>query len=189
MVGLHEVKHLLKGKEYIWEHSLKVAEESIAIAQQYALQEKICIEAALCHDVGGMYTEDELLMMAIEEHMALDPAETQHPFLLHQRFSRKICEQVLAIKDERITEAVGCHTTLKANPSAYDMALFIADKLAGNPYGELPYAKEIRKALCCSLESACLAHIDYVCRHGMILMPHRWLLEARTWLIPFSISS
>ena len=85
----------------------------------------------------------------------------------------------------RVLEAVGCHSTLKANPSPYDMALFVADKLAWDQPGAPPYENNVREALAVSLEAACLSHIDYVLRHGMILMPHTWLLEARNWLIPY----
>lgn len=189
MVGLHDVEALLIDKKIIWEHSLHVAHEIKGISRRYALDEEICRISALCHDLGGILAPAEMVEKANALNMPLDPAELQHPFLLHQRFSEAICREKLHILDARILEAVGCHTTLKANPTPYDMALYIADKLAWDQSGSPPYEKMTRKALAISLEAACLAHIDYALCNGMILTPHRWLLEARSWLIPFAASS
>ncbi len=49
---------------------------------------------------------------------------------MHQRISKMIAEQEFSITDEQILSAIECNTTLKMNPFAYDMALFIADKPA-----------------------------------------------------------
>lgn len=189
MVGLHDVEMLLRNNNHILEHSKRVVEEIESIAKQFELDVQVCKVSALCHDVGGLYTGEEMLERAGDLHMPLDPAELQFPFLLHQRFSEMICRERFQIADERVMEAVGCHTTLKANASCYDMALYIADKLAWDQSITPPYEKDVRLALTLSLETACLTHIDYMLCNGMIVMPHSWLLEARRWLIPFAASS
>jgi HD superfamily phosphohydrolase YqeK len=189
MVGLHEVEALFDQKEELLAHSMDVAREIEDIAEQFSLEPPICQLSALCHDLGGIFSPEEMMAKAVALDLPLDPAETQYPFLLHQHFSRILCSERLGISDTRILEAVGCHTTLKANPSPYDMALYIADKLAWDQPGFPPYENNVREALAVSLEAACLSHIDYVLSNGMILMPHTWLLEARNWLIPFAASS
>lgn len=189
MVGLHQVEALLDQKHALLRHSLDVVREIQSIAEQYKLDTEACIVAALCHDLGGTFSPEEMMEKAVVLDLPLDPSEVQHPFLLHQHFSKMICREQLNISDTRILEAVGCHTTLKANPSSYDMALYIADKLAWDQPGEPLYANNVREALIISLEAACLSHMDYVLSHGMVLMPHAWLLEARNWLIPYAISS
>lgn len=188
MDGLCKAEELLRrhGKEAIWAHSKAVAEVTKAIAAQYGLDASVCRRAAYCHDVGGIVKPDEMIRIAREWEMPLDPAEVAHPFLLHQRFSERICREELGIVEERILCAVGCHTTLKANAAKYDMAVFLADKLAWDQPGEPPYRQVVEDALSLSLERACLAYIDYTMENGMILMPHGWLLEARAWLIPFA---
>ena len=60
------------------------------------------------------------------------------------------------------------------NPSAYDMALFIADKLAWDQEGEAPFYSLVNDALKQSLETASLAYMDYIIENKMILHPHKW---------------
>ena len=190
MVGLRDVEALFlaHGKGHIWEHSKAVAEEISLIAAQYGQPSETCRTAALCHDIAGILSPEDMLRQAMAEGITLDPAEALHPFLLHQRFSCRICADRLGVTDQAALSAIGCHTTLKAGASAADMALFLADKLRWDQKGPPPFEAAVRKALCGSLERACLAYMDYALETGMILMPHRWLLEARQWLIPFSVS-
>ena len=173
---------LVHGKEQIWQHSLAVEKTAEEIARQYQLDAAACRNAALCHDLGGILPAKEMLAQAFALGWYVDPAEEKYPFLLHQRFSAKICEETLRYTDERILSAVCCHTTLKAAPTSYDMALFIADKLAWDQEGLPPYDLPVRKALESSLEEACLVQIEYTLEHEMILMPHRWLKDALQWL-------
>ena len=83
---------------------------------------------------------------------------------------------------DAVLAAIRCHTTLRAAPSPCDMALFLADKLAWDQPGEPPFRSVIEDGLSVSLELASLRYIEYVLDHGMILMPHRWLMEALAWL-------
>jgi len=191
MAGLHEAGELLlsHGKEHIWAHSLEVAEEIGAIAGQYGLDVRDCETAALCHDIGGILPPEEMLAQAVAEGILLDPAEERYPFLLHQRFSKRLCGVRLGIENQAVLDAVGCHTTLRPGASALDMALFLADKLRWDQPGVPPYEAIVREKLGMSLERACLVYIDFSLDSGRVLMPHRLLLEARSWLIPFSVSS
>ena len=93
MVGLHDVETLLKNKPGIVKHSMDVAREIEGIAELYSLDPKICEVSALCHDLGGIYSEEEMLAKAGALDWPLDPAEIQHPFLLHQHFSKRICRE------------------------------------------------------------------------------------------------
>lgn len=123
-----------------------------------------------------------MLRIAEEREWEIDPAEMAHPFLLHQRISEIMAREAFHVADDAVLSAVACHTTLKAAPSAYDMALFLADKLAWDQEGAPPFAETVRGALQVSLEEPSLRYIDYVLDHGMILCPHRLLLEARSFL-------
>jgi len=128
-----DVKSLLElyGKtKRTFEHAKAVAEMNIKIAEQYGLDKNICEICGYLHDISAIISPSDMLMYAAENDWYIDDAERKYPFLLHQRISRVIARDNFNITDERVLSAVEYHTTLKANPSAYDMALFIADKLA-----------------------------------------------------------
>ncbi len=65
-----------------------------------------------------------------ENNLYIDEAELKYPFILHQKISRLLANTFFNVEDERILSSIECHSTLKANPTSYDMALFVADKLS-----------------------------------------------------------
>ena len=172
----NDVKALLnlnnKPKTYV--HVKAVADASMIIAGQYGLDKGICELCGYLHDVSAIISPKDMLAYAVENDWYIDTAERKYPFLLHQRISRLIAEQTYGIDDERILSAVECHSTLKENPSNYDMALFVADKLAWDQEGTPPYYALVNDALKLSLEAASLAYMDYIVENKMILHPHKW---------------
>ena len=174
--------YLLNGRPKTLKHTQEVAETCVRIAEQYELDREKCRIAGRLHDIGAVMKPEDMVDYAISCGIPLDEAEKKYPFLLHQQVSRMFAEAVLGIKDGDILSAVECHTTLKNCPGKYDMALFIADKLSWDREGVPPYFNEVEKALQISLESACMEYITYSLDNGMILYPHRWLLEAKVHL-------
>lgn len=77
---------------------------------------------------------------------------------------------------------LNCHTTLKKNPSVHDMVLFLVDKLSWDQNGTPPFFDVVTSALEISLAHASLAYINFVLDNGMVLSPHRWLVDAKNWL-------
>lgn len=73
-------------------------------------------------------------------------------------------------------------TTLRKEPSVYDMVLFIADKLSWDQNGRPPYFESVLHGLDISLEQACLNYMKYVVENGMVLYPHSWFLEGKSYL-------
>lgn len=181
---LEDAVRLLRanGKEATLAHVRAVADACGALAPRFSLREDRCRLCGLLHDLGAVMRPEDMLSFARGRGMAIDPAEEKYPFLLHQRLSEVLSRELLGVRDEAALLAVGCHTTLRADPSPYDMALFLADKLAWDQEGTPPYAEAVRAALSHSLESACLTYIDYVLLNGRVLCPHRRLLEARAYL-------
>lgn len=171
-----------KGKEKTFAHSRDVAEMNIRIAQQYSLDKDICELCGYLHDISAVVPPQDMMKYAAENGWYIDEAETEHPFLLHQRISRIIAQDDFGVTDERILSAVEHHTTLKANPSVYDMALFIADKLAWDQLEEAPFFTIVNNALGKSLELASLAYMDYIVEHKIILHPHKWFVEGVDFL-------
>lgn len=181
---MHEAGRLLllHGKEAIWAHSQAVAAEAALLAERFALDRVACETAAYCHDIGGITPAVQMLERARELGWEIDPSEARYPFLLHQRFSALYARELLGITDTGVCEAIGCHTTLRPQAAAMDMAVFLADKLAWDQPGRPPYEASLRAALQSGLPAACLFYMETVLSNGSILMPHQWLLQAVGWL-------
>ncbi len=179
-----DVKTLLclNNKQKAFDHCHAVAETNIKIAQKYGLDKKICERAGYLHDISAVIEPADMLALAQKLELYIDEAEVRYPFLLHQRISRFIATNVFDITDELILSAIECHTTLKANPTKYDMALFIADKLSWDQDGQPPFYNDIDDALKISLEKASLAYMEYIVENKMILLPHKWFTEGLAFL-------
>jgi predicted HD superfamily hydrolase involved in NAD metabolism len=170
-----------KAKTY--DHVKAVAEMNIKIAEQYGLDKNICELCGYLHDISAVIAPQDMLAYAVENGWYIDESERKHPFILHQRISRVIAQEDLGVTDERILSAVEHHSTLKTNPSDYDMAVFIADKMAWDQDGKAPFYSVVSDALKQSLEAASLAYMNYMVEHKMLLYPHKWWKESMKWLV------
>jgi len=178
------VKRILcvNGKKDTYEHVCAVARENAAIAAQYGLDTDKCRIAGLLHDISAVIKAEDMLSYAKANNMALCTAEEKFPFLLHQRISEIAAREHFNISDRDILSAISCHTTLRINASAYEMSLFIADKLAWDVGGTPPYYGEVKAALEMSLEKACFVYMKYMEENGEILCPHYNWTAAYKWL-------
>ena len=170
------------GRQKTWRHVSDVAVVNGEIARQYGLDEGKCRLSALLHDIGAVIAPDDMLVFIESRGLALCEAERRHPFLLHQRVSRVIAEEYFSIEDPEILLPIQHHTTLREDATAYDMALFIADKLAWDQDGVPPFYDAVRTALDESLEAACLKYMDYMIDSGKLLYPHTDWTKAHRWL-------
>lgn len=172
----------LNGKQETAAHCICVAETSEKIATYFGLNTVVASTAALLHDISNVMQQSDMLEYAVNHNWMLDDSEYKHPFLLHQRLSTVFAAELFNINDERILSAIECHTTLKSNPSDYDMLLFLADKLSWDQNGTPPFYELVLSALEKSLHCASLSYINFNLENGMILCPHHWLIEAKKWL-------
>ena len=176
-------KLLYEGKkEETYNHCKNVAEMNVKIAKMFNLDIEACKNAGYLHDISAIVSLNEMSKYAKENFSYIDNAEEKYPFLLHQRISKVISKEVFKIEDIRVLDAIECHTTLKSNPSKYDMSLFIADKLAWDQENVPPFYNEVEKALSISLEKASLTYINYIIDNNVILCPHKWILDAKKYL-------
>lgn len=165
-----------------YKHVKEVEEYINVIGKKYNLDFDILKIATYAHDIANIMNSSDMLEYIVSNNLYLDEAEKKYPFLLHQRFSKMILEDVFRMGNSTVLSMVECHTTLKGNASAYDLALFIADKLSWDQEGQPPYFDAVMRALDVSLEKAALVYIDYIFEHEMVLYPHSWLLAARKYL-------
>lgn len=169
-------------KNHIAEHIAKVSAKCREIGIKYGLDESICELNGYLHDIGGIIKSEDMINFVKALGCEIYEAEEKYPFLLHQRISAILAEKLFNIKDERILSAVECHTTLKHKASSYDLALFVADKIAWDGVGIPPYYNTLVKALEHSLEKASIIYMDYIVENKMMLYPHKWFEEGRIYL-------
>ncbi len=165
-----------------YEHINAVTERIDVIALQYGLNREKCRISALLHDVSTLIKWEEMLLYATDNDWELCNAETSHPFLLHQRISEVIAREDFDIGDKDVLDAIAFHTTLRDNPTQYEMALFVADKLEWSPGGEPPYYEQMMNALKISLEAACYAYVKYNEENGNMTSIHSDYAKAIRWL-------
>lgn len=170
-------------KEQIAEHVVKVAETCGEIGKKYFLDESICIISGYLHDIGGIINPNDMINFFKSLGFVIYDAEEKYPFLLHQRLSAILAEELFKIKNKRILSAISCHTTLKMEATKYDMALFVADKISWDKKGTPPFYNVMVEELECSLEKACICYINYIAENKMLLYPHKWFEEAQKYLI------
>lgn len=121
-----DVKNLLiqNDKEDTLLHVINVSRVNGELAEQLQLDKNKCIISGLLHDISAIIRPEDMLKYAIDNHFEICEAECKFPFLLHQRISRTISNEHFEIIDNDILSAIECHTTLKATPNKYEMALF-----------------------------------------------------------------
>ena len=179
-----DVKNFLlqNNKPKTLKHVISVADTNNEIAEKYDLDKNICLISSYLHDISVVIHPDDMLKYMIENNLFIDESERKYPFILHQRISKILAKNFFNINNETILSAIECHTTLKQNPSKYDMALFIADKLSWDQEGTPPFYDIVNKNLSSSLEEACLSYINYIIDNNMILYPHSWITAGKKYL-------
>lgn len=169
-----DIKELLeqngKGKTFV--HVSEVAGVCAELAERFGVNKEKCILGGLLHDISAVLAPADMLNYAMENGWELCEAEHRYPFLMHQRISGIVAEEVFGVTDREILSAIVCHTTLKVEPTRYDMVLFLADKLAWDREGVPPFYNKVKNALEYSLEKACQEYMSYMIDNGMVLCPH-----------------
>lgn len=169
-------------KEQTAIHCVKVAETCVDLAQLFKLDKTIAYYSGILHDVSNIIKPADMLNYAENNSWYIDESERKYNFILHQRISEVAAKEYYGISDRHVLSSIGCHSTLKANATEYDMLLFLSDKISWDQQGTPPFLDAIQKSLNSSLPAASLAYINFVLDHNLVLLPHKWLAEAKLWL-------
>ncbi|MEN8241321.1 MAG: bis(5'-nucleosyl)-tetraphosphatase (symmetrical) YqeK [Chloroflexota bacterium] len=159
-------------------HSFGVAEKAAELARRFDADPARATLSAWLHDISAVIPNDQRLEVSQALGLEILAEEAEVPLLLHQKLSALLAEQIFNVSDQGVLSAIGCHTTLKANPAQLDTLLFVADKLAWDQKGTPPYQTEMEQALEESLELAAFRYQDYLLHSGKILTPHPWMLDS-----------
>ncbi|MGD0707140.1 MAG: bis(5'-nucleosyl)-tetraphosphatase (symmetrical) YqeK [Anaerolineaceae bacterium] len=160
-------------------HSLRVAAEAKRLALHWNEDPAKAEIAGWLHDISAIVPRDQQLNLAESLEIDILPEERTYPLLLHQKLSAVIAREIFSVTDPAILSAIECHTTLKANTSALDKIVFVADKLHWDQPGDPPYLDALRTALEHSLDAAALCYLDYLWQRRETLPAlHPWVVEA-----------
>ena len=178
VIVLIKNKYLNNNKADVLKHVENVAEIAVKLAMVYNLDVDKIKLAALLHDISGIMTPQEMYEFAKMRGLVIDPAEEKYNALLHQRISKIIAQEEFGVTDFDILNAIECHTTLRKNASVYDKVIFIADKISWDQKGVPSCDGLLKSATIEALDEACYLYIKYQFDNNLLVMPHRWLIEA-----------
>jgi predicted HD superfamily hydrolase involved in NAD metabolism len=160
-------------------HSIRVAAESVRLARRWGVDEMSAEVAGLLYDISAIVPNEQRVALAERLGIEVLPEERAFPMIIHQKLSAVIARDVFGVANEPVLSAIGCHTTLKADASALDKVVFVADKIKWDQPGEPPYLPELLIAAEESLDAAAFCYLDYLWRRRDTLrVVHPWLIAA-----------
>jgi predicted HD superfamily hydrolase involved in NAD metabolism len=160
-------------------HCRAVSAEARQTALKTGINPQQAEIAGWLHDVSAVIAAAERADIAEEWGLAVLPEEAAFPMIIHQKLSVVLAREVFGVRDDMVLSAIGCHTTLKANASALDKVVFVADKLAWDQPGNPPYHAEMKAALEHSLDAAALVYLQYLWeRRETLKVIHPWMRAA-----------
>lgn len=131
--------NLTKGR---FEHTLRVKDTAIQLAEQYGAPIDLVTIAALFHDYAKDMDKNELRRLIISYALPDDLLEYHHE-LWHGPVAAKIVEDQLQITNEDVLNAIYYHTTGRANMSLVETIIFVADYI--EPKRSFPGVEDVRK--------------------------------------------
>ncbi len=159
-------------------HCQQVARTAAQLARQFGINPQPAADCGWLHDISVVFPNKARLNAAQKLGIDILPEEAEVPLLLHQKISVVMAMQLFAVRDRVVLNAIGCHTTLKAQPSKMDLVLFIADKLAWDQKGTPPFAEKMKDSLSRSLREAAWVYQDYLWHSGKAKVIHPWMRES-----------
>lgn len=185
MMTLNEIiaklRQMLSPKRF--EHSLKVMEASIELAEKYGEDVEKAALAGLVHDCAKNMGTEDIFRLCDKYGIIIDDITKRQPALLHGLVGSFLATDLFGIEDPTILAAVADHTMGRAGMDKIACILFVADYI--DETRDYPGVEEIRKAAQQSLEKAILAGIDFTIMHilrkGELLHPQT--VATRNWAL------
>lgn len=142
---IDEAKAIIKQKltNQRYEHTLRVVEEAVKLAQLYQVSTEKAGLAAMLHDYAKNMPAKDLKRMIVNNPVLPKDLLDYHQELWHGPVGATLIKQELGINDKEISSAIRHHTTGKANMSALDLIIFVADYI--EPGRNFPGLTEVQE--------------------------------------------
>ena len=150
---LELVNYIEKYLPFREKHILSTRELSIKIAEKYNIDVNKASLAALCHDLGKRYKDDEMRKIILKNDNIEYPKYITGA-LLHARVSAVITEKEFNITDKEILDAIESHTVGHGNMTMLEKIIYAADYL--EPTRKLEAADKIREKIFIDFDNAFL---------------------------------
>lgn len=165
-------------------HVKAVAAKAKGLALVYGGDPEVCETAGWLHDISAIVPNAKRIELSKALGLDVLPEEESFPMIIHQKLSMPIATHGFGVTDERVLSAIGCHTTLKRDPSLEDIIVFTADKIAWDQPGSPPYIEELTAALGQSIEAAALVYLNYLWEmREKLRVLHPWTVDGRDYLL------
>lgn len=176
-----KLRQMLSPKRF--EHSLKVMEASIRLAEKYGGDVEKAALAGLVHDCAKNMGTEDIFNICDKYGIIVDDITKRQPALLHGIVGSYLATDLFGIEDPIILAAIADHTMGRAGMDKIACILFVADYIeATRDYNGV---EEIRDAAQISLEKAIVKGIDntivHVLKKGELLHPQ--IVATRNWAL------
>ena len=122
------IKDLMGNKRF--KHSVNVADMSVKLAKKFGVDENKAYLAGILHDCQKEVDGETMLKEAKESGFYIDPVELDCFKLWHGIAGAYYVREKLGIEDQDILNAIRFHTVGRANMSALEKIVFLADMVS-----------------------------------------------------------
>lgn len=135
-----------------FEHTLRVAETAVELADLYHVSKEKIELAAIFHDYAKYRPLEEMKQFILNSQLPNDLLDYHHE-IWHGPVASVVVDEQFGIIDKEIKGAIRYHTTGKANMGTFEMVLFLADYV--EPGRSFPGIEEVRRMAHKDLNQAC----------------------------------
>ena len=155
-----------------FEHTLGVEKTARDMARIFGEDEEKAALAGLLHDCAKCMPLEKMIKAA--KHEDVDDVMKESKALMHAVAGRSVAREIYNVEDETVLDAIRWHTTGRANMTALDKIIYLADMIepCRKPY---PGLEELRKLCMEDLDKAmhralCMS-LEHVKEQGKTLHP------------------
>ena len=110
-----------------YEHTLRVAETALHLAECHDYDREKAVTAALLHDCAKNYKDKKLLENAEKFHIPISDAAKENTDLLHAKVGAWIARTYFKVEDPDVFNAIAYHTTGRPSMSILEKIIYISD--------------------------------------------------------------
>lgn len=166
-------------------HILRVEAMAQDLAKQHQLDQEQAAKAGLMHDLAKYFPPQQLLKLAREHHLPIDPIDEANPHLLHAPVSALVAQESFDVFDPEILAAISNHTLGQPQMSRLSCVIFLADSLEPGR-GNRPIVQAAREMSYQNLEHAVALVCDLTLKHLVktqrLIHPRMVLTRNWAWL-------